>query len=318
MLAAAAYFDRDTGEEREVRDRADALYRRIDWQWAQDGHAQVANGWTPEGGFLPYRWEGYDEALLLYALGLGSPTHPLPADSYSAWASTYVWKQIYGYEYLYSGPLFTHQLSHVWIDFRGIRDSPMRAKGLDYFENSRRAAYVHQQYAIQNPEGWAGYGEHCWGITASDGPGPTVQKLDGIEREFFDYRARGAPFGPDDGTIAPWSVVAALPFAPDIVLPTIDYFEYLQLRVDNPYGFKATYNPTFKGKTSGKAGWVSPYHFGLNQGPIVLMIENYRTGFLWDLMHRCSYLAAGLRRAGFAGGWLDGPAGEPAAGSSTA
>jgi hypothetical protein len=113
-------------------------------------------------------------------------------------------------------------------------------------------------------------------------------------------------------------VVAALPFAPDIVLPTIDYFEYLQLRVNNPYGFKATYNPTFKGKTSGKAGWVSPYHFGLNQGPIVLMIENYRTGFLWELMHGCSYLAAGLRRAGFAGGWLDGPAGEPAAGSSTA
>jgi hypothetical protein len=311
MLTAAAYFAGDSGSEREIRDRADALYRRVDWNWARNGGERVTNGWTPEGGFLSYCWEGYDEALLLYALGLGSPTHPLPTESYTAWTSTYAWKRIYDHEVLYSGPLFTHQLSHVWIDFRGLQDAFMRDKGSDYFENSRRAAYVHQRYAIENPQGWTGYDEFCWGFTASDGPGATVQKIDGVQRKFFDYEARGAPYGPDDGTIAPWAVVASLPFAPEIVLPTIEHFDRLQLQVDNPYGFKATYNPTYRFKTAGKNGWVSPYHFGLNQGPIILMIQNYQTGFLWDLMHGCPYLVAGLRRAGFSGGWLDQQDGDP-------
>ncbi|MGH2457783.1 MAG: glucoamylase family protein, partial [Chloroflexota bacterium] len=236
MLAAAAYFDRDAGEEREVRDLADALYRRVDWDWARNEGPLLTMGWKPESGFLPYRWEDYNEALLLYVLGLGSPSHPLPADSYRCWTSTYAWKKVYGFEYLYAGPLFIHQLSHIWIDFRGIQDAFMREKGIDYFENSRRATYVHQQYCIQNPHGWADYGEHCWGITASPGPGPTVRRIDGVERTFYDYLARGAPDGPDDGSISPWAVVASLPFAPEIVLPTIECFEHLQLRVDNPYG----------------------------------------------------------------------------------
>lgn len=303
MLTAAAYFDRATGEEREIRDLADELYRRADWNWARNDGPLITHGWKPESGFLPYRWEGYNEALLLYALGLGSPTHPLPADSYRSWTSTYVWKRIYGYEYLYAGPLFIHQLSHVWIDFRGIQDAFMREKGIDYFENSRRATYVHQRYCIENPQDWAGYGEHCWGITASPGPGPTVRTIDGVERTFYGYLARGAPYGPDDGSISPWAVVASLPFAPEIVLPTIERFERLRLRIDNPYGFKATYNPTFK--TTGRNGWISPYHLGINHGPIVLMIANDQTGLLWELMRACPYLVNGLRRAGFAGGWLD-------------
>ena len=223
VLTAGAYFDADTTEEKEIRALADALYRRADWPWAQNGGATVTHGWKPESGFLQYRWEGYDEALLLYILGLGSPTHPLPAESYAAWASTYEWKSSYGYDYLYAGPLFTHQISHVWIDFRGIQDAFMRDKGIDYFENSRRATCVQQQYAIDNPLKFAGYGEDCWGITASDGPGPDTIKVNGIERQFFDYLARGVPYGPDDGTIAPWAVVASLPFAPEIVLPAIDY-----------------------------------------------------------------------------------------------
>ena len=158
MLAAATYFDRDSADEHEIRTLADALYRRVDWRWAQDGGATVTHGWTPEGGFLPYRWQGYDEALLLYVLGLGSPTYPLPEESYSAWASTYQWRRLYGHEFLYSGPLFTHQLSHIWIDFRGIQDAFMRDRGIDYFENSRRATYVQQEYAIRNPLGFEGYG----------------------------------------------------------------------------------------------------------------------------------------------------------------
>jgi hypothetical protein len=303
VLAVATYFDQDTADEHEIRTVADALYRRADWRWAQNGGATVTHGWRPESGFIPYRWQGYDEALLLYVLGLGSPTYPLPGESYAAWAATYQWKKIYDWELLYSGPLFTHQLSHVWIDFRGIQDAFMRTHGLDYFENSRRATYVQQQYAIRNPLEFEGYGPHCWGLTASDGPGWTVRVLRGIERHFFDYVARGAPYGPDDGTIAPWAVVASLPFAPEIVLPTIKHFEQLDLGMLRPYGFKATFNPTFTVDGTGR-GWVSPWHFGIDQGPIILMIDNYSSGLLWGLMRRCPYIVAGLRRAGFTNGWL--------------
>jgi hypothetical protein len=303
-LTAAAYFTGNAEGEREIRDLADALYRRADWVWAQHGGKTVTHGWTPEKGFIPYRWEGYDEALLLYVLGLGSPMHALSVGSYPAWAATYVWKHIYGIEFLYAGPLFIHQLSHIWLDLRDIQDAPMRAKDSNYFENSRRATRAQQEYAIRNPQGFVGYSEHCWGVTASDGPGPTNRKIDGVERTFYDYLARGVPFGPDDGTISPWAVVSSLPFAPDIVIPTIAYFDRMELRIDNPYGFKATYNPTYPVKTSNKYGWVSPWHFGINQGPIVLMIENYRSGMLWDLMRGCGYIRDGLRRADFQGGWL--------------
>jgi hypothetical protein len=302
MLTCATYFDQDTPEEKEVRTLAEALYRRADWRWAQNGGATVTHGWRPETGFIPYRWEGYDEALLLYVLGLGSPTYPLPEESYAAWTSTYQWKKIYDWEVLYSGPLFTHQLSHVWIDFRGIQDAFMREHGLDYFENSRRATYVHQQYAIRNPMEFDGYGECCWGLTASDGPGWTTRKIKGVERRFFDYIARGAPYGPDDGTLAPWAVVASLPFAPEIVLPTIKQFQRMDLGMLRPYGFRATFNQTFT--VDGGRPWVSPWHFGIDQGPIILAIENYRSGLLWDLMRRCPYIVTGLRRAGFTGGWL--------------
>ena len=305
-LTAGMYFDADTPDETEIRTLGDALYQRADWQWAQNGGATVTHGWKPESGFLSYRWEGYDEALLLYVLGLGSPTHPLPAQSYAAWASTYQWDRCYGQEYLYAGSLFTHQLSHVWIDFRGIQDDFMRQKGIDYFENSRRATYAQQQYAIDNPRKFTGYGRHCWGITASEGPGETTLDVNGVERQFFDYLARGVPYGPDDGTLAPWAVVASLPFAPEIVLPTLDYcIHQAKLTEFNSYGFKASFNPSHPGLAGNPYGWwVSPWHFGLNQGPIVLMIENYRTGFLWQLMRNCPYIVDGLRRAGFSGGWL--------------
>jgi hypothetical protein len=305
MLAAAAYFQRPSAEEDEIRRLADALYRKADWQWMQNGEPTVSHGWTPEKDFLRYRWHGYDEALIIYLLGMGSPTHPLPQESYSSWASTYKWKKLYGIEFLYAGPLFIHQLSHVWIDFRGIRDEFMRQHDSDYFENSRRATYVQQQYAIRNPGGFEHYDECCWGITSSDGPGPHTVVVDGVERRFYDYIARGVPYGPDDGTLAPWAVVASLPFAPEIVLPTIQNYERMQLKNAGQYGYKATFNPTFPVQPKHEHGWVSPYHFGINQGPIVLMIENYRSEFLWSLMRQCPYLVTGLRRAGFTGGWLE-------------
>jgi hypothetical protein len=307
MLTAAAYFLHDTEDERDIRALADKLYRRTDWQWAQNGGLAVCQGWKPESLFLPFCWQGYDEAMFLYLLGLGSPTFPLPPESYAAWTSTYRWRRIYGYDLLYAGPLFIHQISHLWFDLRGLRDAYMRGKDSDYFENSRRATYVQQRYAIENPLGFTGYGATCWGITASDGPGPGTIEVGGRKRRFFDYLARGVPEGPDDGTLAPWAVAASLPFAPEIVLPTLDHFiNDIDLKTKDRPGFKATFNPTHPDRSGNRFGWVSKWQFGVNQGPVILMIENYRSGLPWQLMRSSPYVVLGLRRAGFTGGWLDG------------
>jgi len=302
-LTAAAYFDRATPAEREIRTLAGALYRRVDWRWAQNGGGSVSHGWTPERGFQRFRWEGYNEALLLYVLGLGSPTHPLTATSYQTWTSTYRWKKLYGHEFLYGGPLFMHQLSHVFVDFRGIQDAFMKGQAIDYFENSRRATYVHQQYAIRNPRRFRDYGALVWGITASNGPGPTTRRVRGVSRRFLGYAARGVPYGPDDGTLAPWAVVASLPFAPEIVLPTLLHCAE-KYHEENEYGLVCSINPTFPDGGPGSAGWISDDHFALDQGPVILMIENYRSGLIWRLMRNCPYIVTGLRRAGFTGGWL--------------
>jgi hypothetical protein len=305
-LLAAAGFDGDAEEEREIRALATELYERADWRWAQNGGAKVAHGWKPERGFLHHTWDGYSEALLLYVLGLGSPTHPLPAESYRAWTRSYRWKKLYGIELLYAGPLFIHQLSHVWIDFRGIQDDTMRERGIDYFENSRRATHVQRRYAIRNSRGFRGYGENAWGLTASDGPGPAIRRVDGMERRFYDYRARGVPFGPDDGTLAPWAVAASLPFAPEIVLPALRHLEDAYPEMTSEYGFKCSFNPTFHDPGGGPRGWVSRGYYGLDQGPVVLMIENFRSGLPWRWMRSCPPVVRGLLRAGFGGGWLEG------------
>ena len=163
ILTAGLYFDANTPKEKEIRKLAHELYARVDWQWSRNLGETITHGWTPEHGFLPYRWKGYDEAMLLYTLALGSPTYPLSQNSYAAWTNTYEWKKIFGYEYLYSGSFFTHQLSHIWIDFRNIQDKYMQEKNIDYFENSKRATMIQQQYAITNPLQYVGYSHCCWG-----------------------------------------------------------------------------------------------------------------------------------------------------------
>lgn len=305
MLTAAAYFTADRPAEREIRDLAHALYARADWNWARNGGATVTHGWKPGRGFLPHRWQGYNEALLLYVLALGAPTHAIPAECYDAWASTYQWRTIFDTSYLHAGPLFIHQLSHVWLDFRGIRDAFMREHDSDYFENSRRATVVQQQYAIRNPHGFQGYDALCWGITASSGPGRKTRTVAGVRRKFFGYLARGVPDGPDDGTLAPWGVVASLPFAPDIVLPTLEHLWRMRLGGEHPYGFRETFNATFAVRGSAH-GWVSPHFCGLEEGPMVAMIENHRSGLVWQLLRECAPIRRGLRAAGFCGGWLAG------------
>ena len=158
VLAAAGYFDGDLRDEQEIRALADLLYRRVDWQWMRARCQLLRHGWTPETGFLRKCWRGYDEALILYVLALGSPTFPIELASYDRWTDSFEWKSEYGIDYLYAGSLFIHQMSHAWLDLRGIQDDFMRARGIDYFENSRRAALVQQRYALANPLGFPGYG----------------------------------------------------------------------------------------------------------------------------------------------------------------
>ncbi|HEY5265097.1 MAG TPA: glucoamylase family protein, partial [Steroidobacteraceae bacterium] len=211
ILTAAAYFD-GGGAEDEIRALADAIYRRVDWQWAQNDGQTLAQGWKPECGFLHYGWEGYNEATILYILGIGSPTYPLPPTAFTGWTFTYQWEHLLGHDVLYSGPLFTHLFSHAWLDFREIRDEFMREKRADYFVNTRNAVAVQREYAARNPHGFAGYGRNLWGITAGDGPENQHLRLNGRDQRFFGYMSRGVPYGPDDGTIAPWAMLATLPF----------------------------------------------------------------------------------------------------------
>ena len=308
VLSAGLYFDGDGDEEQEIRALADALYRRVDWAWALNGATTLSHGWRPETGFLAYSWnEGYSEAILLYVLALGSPTFPIADGGYREWTSTFERKTVYDIEYLYAGPLFIHQLSHLWIDFRGIHDDRNREAGFDYFENSRRATRVQRQYAIENPRGFSHYSRYGWGMTASDGPGPASRVVEGVQREFFGYEARGAPFGPDDGTISPWAVVASLPFAPEAVCETIRHANRkLAARNKLGVGFDGSINPTFPVPGGDPNGWVSSVRFGLNEGPMILMIENHVSELLWKRFRRCAPVVTGLRRAGFLGGWLDG------------
>ncbi len=306
ILSVSAWFTHDTAREREVRQLADALYARVDFQWAQDGAATITHGWKPEYGFLPDRWDsGYSEALILYVLAAASPHYPIAPDGYRQWAASFEVRKVYGLEYVYAGPLFIHQLSQIWLDLRGVQDDLNRRLGFDYFENSRRATYVHRQYGIENPGRFKQYGEYVWGLTASEGPGPATIKVDGEQREFFGYRARGAPYGPDDGTVSPWAVVASIPFAPEIVVDTVRHaVERLELQGQSEYGLDASFNATFPSKGKNRYGWTSPWILGLNQGPVVLMIENFQSGFVWDIMRSSPHIAQGLRRLGFSGGWL--------------
>src|SRR5215470_3870219 len=166
MLFCQSYFDRPQLEEAQIRSLTDLIYRRVDWRWAQPKAPAITHGWAPSEGFLEYDWRGYNEAMLVYLLALGSPTFPVGADAWSEWTSTYDrhWRKLFGQEYLNFAPLFGHQYTHVWVDLRNIQDAYIRRRGFTYFENSRRATYAQQAYAIANPRGCKGYGANIWGI----------------------------------------------------------------------------------------------------------------------------------------------------------
>jgi hypothetical protein len=314
VLFCQSYFDGAEPTEAAIRAYADSLYHRVNWKWAQQAFPVVSMGWRPEEGWIAYDWRGYNEGMLVYILALGSPTHPIEASAWSEWTRTYRWGSFHGQEHVGFAPLFGHQYSHVWIDFRGIRDEYMRAKGIDYFENSRRATLAQRAYAIANPGGWKGYKSDVWGLTAADGPIDGELEIEGRRRAFHTYAARGASFTEvrDDGTLAPTAAGGSVPFAPEIAIPALiamreTYGDALFTR----YGFLDSFNPTFilsvpvrHGRVVPGVGWVDGDHLGIDQGPILAMVENHRSGLVWRYMRRNPYIVRGLRRAGFTGGWL--------------
>jgi hypothetical protein len=319
VLSCQQYFDRGDATERSIRAYADSLYRRVDWQWARARPPVVSMGWHPERGFIDADWIGYNEAMVLNVLALGSPTFPVGPEVWAAWTSRYHWEDFHGQPHVNFAPLFGHQYSHIWIDFRGIHDVYMRRRGIDYFENSRRATLSQQAYAVRNPNGWRGYDANLWGLTAVDGPKDTTVAFGGRPRQFFTYRARGAAANEivDDGTLAPTAVGGSVPFAPEITIPTLKHMRRTYgSDLFTEYGFLDSFNPTYEfggrvqhGRVVPGRGWFDGDYLGIDQGPILLMIENYRTGLLWNLMKRSPYIVRGLCRAGFTGGWLEGRCG---------
>jgi hypothetical protein len=177
----------------------------------------------------------------------------------------------------------------------------MREKASDYFENTKSAIAVHREYAERNPYGFEAYGRDFWGVTAGDGPTAPEMRENGKDRRFFGYMSRGVPYGPDDGTIAPWAMLATLPFGADAALAGTRGLLELHPKVCHQDRFSSGFNPTL---SDGNGGWLSTGWYGLDQGLLVMMIENHRTGMIWEIMRHCSYVHDGLQRAGFEGGWL--------------
>jgi hypothetical protein len=320
VLFAGQYFDGGSAAEREIRQLAKELYERADWNFFRsDGRKPISMGWHPGQGLIEANWVGFDEGMFVNILALGSPTHPGPADLWQQWTAPYAdrWRGEGPTRRIAFAPLFGSQYSHIFIDFRGIRDAVMRDAGFDYFENSRRETYANRAYCIANPMGWRGYSENLWGLTACDGPGGFTLPYRGAKRTFYGYAARGPtnePGGVDDGTLAPTAALGSLPFAPEIVIPCAEALR-AQPRLFDDYGFKDSFNPSFTytdvkvedGSVDAKTGWVDGDYLGIDQGPILLQAANYRDDFVWRYMRRVPAIRRGLQRAGFTGGWLSGP-----------
>jgi len=298
IIFARNYYNLDNEIENQIRLLAGKLIDRIDWDFMEmpasgEFAYTISMGWTPEKGLHDMGWSGYNEALFLYVLAAGSGMENVER-SYHSWLKSYKWYTPYeGLSHAAFPPLFGHQFSQAFIDYRGLVDTYMKEKGIDYFENSRRATYVQRQYAIDNPHGWVGYDSLCWGVTASDGP---TEKYNFDDKEFLGYAGRGTS-GPDynyfdDGTIAPYGSLSSLPFAPEIVLPTIkSIIEKYGEKLWGKYGFYDAFNPT--------ANWINDDFIGIDQGPMLIMIENFRTGLVWNYMMKDPVIQKGLNKLGF-------------------
>jgi len=298
IIFARNYYNLDNETENRIRSLATILLGRIEWDFMEMPDSgkyayTISMGWTPEKGLHEMGWSGYNEALFLYVLAAGSGMKNIE-QGYHTWLKSYKWHTPYeGLSHVAFPPLFGHQFSQAFIDLRGIADEYMKEKGIDYFENSRRATYVQRQYAIDNPKGWIGYDSLCWGVTASDGP---TDKYNFDDKKFLGYAGRGTS-GPDynyfdDGTIAPYASLSSLPFAPEIVLPTIKSVnEKYGKNLWGKYGYYDAFNPTAK--------WYNDDFIGIDQGPMLIMIENFRTGLVWDNIMKDPIIQKGLNKLGF-------------------
>jgi hypothetical protein len=258
-----------------VRD-AESMYRRVDFQWMLAGHPTLlAHGWKPESGFLHARWDHYSELMILYLLGIGSPAHPIPAASWRAWARPTMTFERYQYV---SGadPLFVHQYSHAWVDFRGRIE---HHTGIDWFENSVTATRAHKAFCLGLSPEFPGYGGNVWGITASDS-----QK---------GYVAWGGPprHKDIDGSVVPAAAAGSLMLAPDLALPAVhEIHRRFGHAVFARYGFADAFHPT--------TGWINPDVIGIDLGITLLSAENLRTGRIWTWFMKNPEITTALERAG--------------------
>jgi hypothetical protein len=306
IMHARQFFD-DPAEADEITIRAlaDSITRRADWRWVHLGRyletgtpsdsLGIQMGWNPTTGFSTFgKWTGYNEAMLMYIMAIGSPTHPVPATDWGVWTGSYNFSSYYASvgSYVRFGPLFGHQYSHCWIDFRQIRDAYMQSRNMTYWENSRRATLTQiafgRQYGQFESTLHFGYSDSLWGWTACDGP------------PGYGYVARGNPGGPDDGTIAPTAAISSVAFAADSVWPcirnmwntrnTIVGGQYRPLWLS--YGFTDAFNPE-------KHPWFDLDVIGIDLGPEVLMIENHLTNAVWYRFMQHPDIQGGLALAGF-------------------
>jgi len=266
VLAAGAAFD----DDREIAALAQRLYRRLDFQWMLAGdRLLLSHGWTPERGFIPYRWDSYDEATILYLLGIGAAERPLAPASWYAWRRP--WIDFAGYRYIAGArPLFIHQYSHAWVDYRHRRER--QGEHINYFENSVAATRAHRAFCASLHARFPDYDDEHWGITASEGA--------------HGYMAWGGPpFASDiDGTLVPCAAAGSLMFTPDLCQDDLaamlrDYGNGLPARngfrqpIWGAYGFCDAFNPL--------TGWVSPHVLGIDLGIGLLSAENARSGSVW-------------------------------------
>lgn len=264
LFLAGALFAGEYFKGTEVETAARELYERVDWPWMMNGRKVMCMGWTPEEGFLPYYWDSYSEAMIMYALAIGSPAHPIPADAWFGWARPV--DSYKGIELVYcsTGSIFTYQYSHAWIDFRKLyEDKPPSAAPINYFSNSINATKANREFCVDNAANHRTYGENSWGLTACIGP--------------QGYRGYGARPGEalNDGTIAPSGMAGSIVFDWQGALKGLRYLydthgDFLY----GKYGFKDAFNLD-------KRWWAEEY-LGIDVGITVLMIENYRTGLVWD------------------------------------
>lgn len=255
----------------QVQKLAEQIEERVDWKWMCDGQLTLRTGWTPEEGFFAGRWDEYAEHMFMYLIALGSPTFPLPKESWDAWERN--WTEYKGYRYLDCPPLFTHQYSHAFVDFRKWRD-----RYADYWESAVQATLANRQFCIDHADRFKSYGPNSWGLTACDGP-------DG-------YRAYGAKEGWHDGTVAPCAAAGSLPFAPQECITALRFFrERFSERLWGRYGFRDAFNLD--------RNWWATDTLGIDQGITLIMIENLRSGLVWRWMARNKTLQRGLEKAGF-------------------